>query len=151
MTEKTELLDGGPITDEHKELKANGQQKDYIVLTKEEREKGFIRPVRDTYQHVGERPKYALRDLNEEEKVRYEAYGYVKYEDYQGDSSLAGRFWTTDQLKSGCNTTTTMSKSIAETYARNPKFYGSTFCCKCSVHLTVDQFVWEGTNEVVGS
>lgn len=151
MTEKTELADGGPVTEEHKELKENGQQKDYIVLTKEEREKGFIRPVRDTYKHVGEKPLHPLRDLTEVEKVRYEAYGYIKYEEYPGDSSLAGRFWTTEQLNSGCNTTTTMGKSIAETYARNPKFYGSTFCCSCSVHLPLSEFVWKGTDEVVGS
>lgn len=75
----------------------------YLVLSKEEREKGFVRPVRQTYRH----------------KV--------------------------------CNTTTTMSVALAQTYARDPKFYGSTYCCSCQMHKLVSEFVWEGTKEEVGS
>ncbi len=45
------LISGGPVTFDHLELKPNGQQKDYVVLTKEERAKGFVRPVRHTYVH----------------------------------------------------------------------------------------------------
>lgn len=48
---KTELAGGGEVTDDHRELKENGQQKGYVVLTKEEREKGYVRKYRDTYVH----------------------------------------------------------------------------------------------------
>jgi hypothetical protein len=27
-----------------------------------------------------------------------------------------------------------MGRAIAETYARDPKFYGGTFCCNCGAH-----------------
>lgn len=50
-----------------------------------------------------------------------------------------------------CGSVTTMSTAIAETYARDPKFYGSTFCCSCRSHFPVTEFKWDGTNEVVGS
>jgi hypothetical protein len=50
----------------------------------------------------------------------------------------------------GCDMATTMGRAIAETYARDPKFYGSTYCVGCQMHLPVGQFRWEdGT--VVGS
>lgn len=50
-----------------------------------------------------------------------------------------------------CGTLTSMSQDIAETYARNPKYYGATFCIECRQHLPVCEFVWEGSQEVVGS
>jgi hypothetical protein len=50
-----------------------------------------------------------------------------------------------------CGTLTTMSQGIAETYARNPKFYGATYCCHCQMHLPVAEFHWDGTTEQVGS
>lgn len=50
-----------------------------------------------------------------------------------------------------CQTTTTMGSEIAETFARDPKFYSSTFCVKCSKHFPVSEFVWAGTTEQVGS
>ena len=46
------LTDGSPVTPDHRELKANGQQKAYVVLAEEERAKGFVRPVRRTYTHL---------------------------------------------------------------------------------------------------
>lgn len=52
---------------------------------------------------------------------------------------------------SPCNTATTMSQDIAETYARNPKFYGATYCVGCRKHLPVNAFVWDGTTQKVGS
>lgn len=36
---------------EHVETLPSGQQKDYVVLTAEERAKGFVRPVRCSYLH----------------------------------------------------------------------------------------------------
>ena len=80
-----------------------GQHEIYLVLSEEERAKGFVRPVRRTYLHKT------------------------------------------------CGTTTSMGQALAETYARDPKFYGATFCVGCNKHLPVDEFVWDGTNEKVGS
>lgn len=79
------------------------QQEVYLVLTEEERAKGFVRPVRRTYLH------------NE------------------------------------CKTVTTMGQAIAETYARDPKFYGSTYCVHCQKHRPVSEFVWADDGTVVGS
>lgn len=48
----TTLTDGSPVTEDHRELKPNGQQKGYVVLSEEERAKGFVRPVRSSYRHL---------------------------------------------------------------------------------------------------
>lgn len=152
-TPKTTLTDGSPVTDDHRELKANGQQKGYVVLSEEERKKGFVRPVRTTYRHVGPcGPKYPLRDLLLEEEHFKDT--YVKFEPYPEAIGPTGRFWTQEQLDKvgkGCGTTTTMGLALAETFARDPKFYGGTFCCACGTHKPVDEFVWYGTDERVGS
>lgn len=50
---KTTLSDGSPVTPGHREIDpASGQQKGYVVLTAEERAKGFVRPVRRSYRHA---------------------------------------------------------------------------------------------------
>lgn len=122
----------------------------YLVLSEEERSKGFVRPVRHTYIHTGIRPEYPLRDLDEDEKARYYRYGYIKYEEYPASHSLAGRYWTKEMLESGCGTATTMGQALAETYARKPDFYGSTWCCHCKRHIAVYEFRWED-GSVLGS
>ena len=53
-------------------------------------------------------------------------------------------------LHGACGTVTTMSRPLAETYARDPKYYGATFCAGCGVHRPVSEFKWEGTNITVG-
>lgn len=80
-----------------------GMHRDYWVLSEEERGKGFVRPVRNSYLHKT------------------------------------------------CGVVTTMTRAIAETYARKPEFYSSTFCCRCKQHYPVGEFCWSGTDEVVGS
>lgn len=50
-----------------------------------------------------------------------------------------------------CGGLTQMSQKIAETYARDPNFYGATFCVGCNMHLPVCEFTWDGTNLKVGS
>lgn len=53
-----------------------------------------------------------------------------------------------------CGVVTTMGAAIAETYARNPTFYGRTFCVSCNEHRPVGadgEFVWDGTEEKVGT
>jgi hypothetical protein len=74
----------------------------YLVLSAEERAKGFVRPVRRTYVHTA------------------------------------------------CGTATSMGDALAETYARNPKFYGATYCVRCQMHKPVAEFVWDD-GSVVGS
>lgn len=48
-----------------------------------------------------------------------------------------------------CDTVTTMGQAIAETYATNPHFYGSTYCVHCQMHRPVGEhgeFTWlDGT------
>jgi hypothetical protein len=105
-TPRTTLADGTQVYPEHRDIKPNGQQKDYVVLAEEERAKGFVRPVRRTYTHLK------------------------------------------------CGSDTTMAQTIAETYARDPNFYGGTFCCACGGHYPVGvegEFVWKGTSEKVGT
>lgn len=80
------------------------QAKVYLVLSDEEKAKGFVRPVRRTYVHKE------------------------------------------------CGVATTMALGIAETYARDPKFYGATYCVGCRKHLPVGEFIWDdGSGEIVGS
>lgn len=150
-----ELSGGGVVTEDHRELKQNGQQKGYVVLSAEERAKGFVRPVRQSYIHVGRQAPQNLRDLTDEEHERYDKFGYVKFQPYpESELPVTGRFWTQDELESvggGCGTKTTMALDIAETYATNPDFYSGTFCCGCGKHLPLEEFVWDGTNERVGS
>lgn len=101
---KRTLTDGSPETPDHREIDpATGMQKGYIVLSEEERHKGFVRPVRRIYVH------------------------------------------------NACGSETIMGISLAETYARDPGFYSGTFCASCRAHYPLDQFVWQGTTERVGS
>ena len=91
------LTDGNPVTEDHRELRADGMQKGYVVLSEAERKRGFVRPFRDAYRH----------------------------------------------LKCGC--ITTMSRPLAETYARDPAFYSGTFCSTCRAHFPVGadgEFTW---------
>jgi hypothetical protein len=101
------LTDGSPVTPDHRDLDpATGMQKAYVVLSTEERAKGFVEPVRRSYVH------------------------------------------------SKCGVVTTMGQALAETYARDPYFYSGTFCCRCRGHFPVGEngeFVWEGTNQKVGT
>lgn len=81
----------------------DGQNKAYLVLSAEERAKGWVRPYRDRYIH------------------------------------------------NKCGAVTTMGRALSETYARDPKFYGGTFCTFCHNHFPVAEFVWAADNTVVGS
>lgn len=154
----TTLTDGSPVPADgsHKRLKPNGQQEGYVVLSEEERAKGFVRPVRRSYVHVGPPgPEFPLRDLTPEQAERYADAGYVKYEAYPPERGPAvGRYWTQADLNAigrGCNTLTTMGQALAETFARDNTFYSVTFCCRCKKHLPLNEFIWERSEEVVGS
>lgn len=147
---------GAPVEDpEHSpvptdEKLPDGQHLDHWVLSEEERSKGFVRPVRTSYRHVGPPgPRHELRDLTEEELERYAGAGYVKFEPYpESELPKTGRYWTQarlDAVDKGCGIVTRMGRSIAETYARDPHFYGSTFCVGCGKYLPVGEhgeFEW---------
>jgi hypothetical protein len=56
-----------------------------------------------------------------------------------------------------CGTVTTIPVACAETYARNPYFYGGTFCCHCGKHFDLrdkttgrHNFVWDEDGTPVG-
>ena len=142
------------------------QSEVYLILSEEERAKGFVRPVRGSYLHVGRRyTDYEIRQITAEEKIRLKKenkkeYSVVIYHVKDEDGHfIGGTYITEEELKQlqekghigGCGTVTTMSLPLAETYARNPSFYGATYCCGCRKHLPVGEFVWEGTDEIVGS
>lgn len=128
------------------------QHEVYLVLSEEERKKGFVRPFRNKYIHVGKRPKHPLRDLTPEERERYKGVGYVKFEAYPEETGKLGRYWTQAQIDNkGCGVETRMGDALSETYARDPHFYGATYCVGCQKHLPVEEFVWSADGEVVGS
>lgn len=122
MQQKMCTTSGRPVEEVRSEqTETEGQYKDYIVLCPDERAKGFVRPVRHTYIHVG-----------------------------VGGSEIDPNDMSKHGRKGGCGAATKMGSALSETYARDPKFYGSTFCVGCKVHLPVNEFVWED-GEVVGS
>ena len=130
------------------------QNEAYLVLSEDERKKGFVRPVRTKYLHVGiPGPTYPLRDLDADELDRFSGVGYVKFEAYPEEHASTGKYWTQEQLDSvgkGCGAVTSMSQSIAETYAAKPHFYGSTYCVGCGKHRPVGpqgEFVWDRPRE----
>lgn len=141
-----------------RKIEPDGMQEKYLVLSEEERAKGFVRPLRQSYRHVG-RPGPANPLLELTAKQR-EIYGdrYAKFEKYpESREPVLGHFWTQNDLNRidhGCGTVTTMGPTIAETYARDPSFYGATFCAGCHAHFPVGdegEFVWDGTDERVGT
>ena len=131
------------------------QHEVYLVLSKEEIAKGFVRPVRDSYIHTGKQIDVSeMRNLTEEEKVRYKDYNYIGFisnEDKHSSFSVVGRYITEKDIKSGCGIVTRINQTIAKTYARSPKFYGFTYCVGCSKHLPIEEFTWDGTDQKVGS
>lgn len=122
---KRELTDGSPVPADysHTQDRGDGQQKGYVVLTAEERAKGFVRPMRDSYIHVG--VGGAEIDPSDPSK-----------------SGLKGN---------GCGALTRMGLALAETYARDPEFYSGTFCVGCRKHFPLSEFVWDGDGQAVGS
>lgn len=156
MSEPDTELTGDPNGLPHREIDPKtGQQRAYVILTEEERAKGFVEPVRMSYIHIGPKPG-DLQELTEEEKVRYEGFGYAMFQPYSDGGSVVGKFWTQDELDrvGGCGGKTTISKNIAETFARDPKFYDGTFCAICKEHFPIGEkgeFIWEGTDQLVGT
>lgn len=137
----------GPAPDPEPLYPGSGQHKGYWVLTKEELAKGYTRPFREAYRHVGVRPARPTRPLTEDELRRFGGTGYVAYEEYPKGERVAGRFWTAEQLRSGCGSETRMGWQLCATYARD----GATLCSNCNAHFPVAEFVWVEDGQVVGS
>ena len=143
--------------------KAEGQNEVYLVMTEEERSNGYVRPVRNSYIHVGSYIDFDFEivRLSPEDIEHFKKYNYVyKAVNLDKESSKTGRYLTEKDFKTldrktnragGCGVVTRMSYAIAETYAKNPKYYGSTFCVGCNKHLPVAEFFWDKTDEEVGS
>ncbi len=95
-----------------------------------------------------------MLDLTDKQKARFGT-EWAKFEAYPESMLPAtGKFWTQaelDDIGKGCGTTTTMSQAIAETYARQPSFYGATYCVFCQMHKPVAEFVWVDDGTLVGS
>ncbi len=55
-----------------------------------------------------------------------------------------------------CGSLTTMGHALSQTYARDPSFYGATFCCACGTHFPLvladgkRAFVWDADKTGVG-
>lgn len=139
--------------------KEEGQNCCYLVLSDEERAKGFVRPVRDSYVHKGRKYTEGIKMLDVPEVFNSKTYVAIANISMDG-KSIGGSYITQKELDQynstggyigGCGTLTRMGSAIAETYARDPHFYGSTYCMGCQRHLPVTEFVWDGTDEKVGS
>lgn len=138
-----------------------GQNSCYLVLSEEERSKGFIRPYRDSYIHMGRKYSDGIRILEQPEKSEFNGNTYVAIANISIDGKLMGGSYITQKeldeynktggYIGGCGVVTTMNRGISETYARNNKFYSATFCVGCNKHLSVNEFLWTKDNEVVGS
>lgn len=107
------------------DVEPTSQARKYLVLSEDERKQGFVRPVRRSYVH-----RYML------------------------DGSPLPVVLTSLEGVGGCGAVTTMAQAIAETYARDPSFYGATYCVGCNMHRPVGpngEFYWDGTQELVGT
>lgn len=139
--------------------KETGQNSCYLVLTEDEIAKGYTRPYRTSYIHKGREIKGNLRDLTDNEKVTFSPYGYVAFiENTDPTRPEVGTYLDERMLKTkqgdfygGCGAVTTMTSKICETYARDPFFYGSTYCTGCGVHYYVGEFRWVEDNMIVGT
>lgn len=130
------------------------------MLCEEERKKGFVRPYRDSYRHVGLKVCGAPVWDGVQPPVGFHGYvcsqppGHTEPCGQEARAVVtaveAARVAETHTI-GRCNTVTTMGRALSETYARDPKFYGSTFCVSCNHHFPVAEFVWVADGEVVGS
>lgn len=54
-------------------------------------------------------------------------------------------------IHDACGVETRMGDKLSETYARDPKFYGATYCVGCQAHFPVREFRWSHDDKRVGS
>lgn len=137
----------------------SGMQACYLILSEEERAKGFVRPVRTSYRHTGRSVCGKIQSSNKlggilrvcTDEPEHGGDHWNQFQELtQPEAARASR----EHLVGGCGTTTTMGQALSETYARDPKFYGATFCCNCGAHLPVGEngeFNWTVDGTPVGS
>lgn len=152
-----------PVTDDRDDPRLKNvdpetnMQEAYLVLSEEERAKGFVRPVRRSYQHVG-RPICGKVSTELEAAPPGLVWACAGLPGHEGPC----RSWigctpteAAEGRRGGCGgTVTTMGVALAETYAAQPTFYGATYCVSCQNHFPVGaygEFVWEGTDVRVGT
>jgi hypothetical protein len=134
-----------------------GQHASYIVLCPDERAKGFVRPYRDAYKHVGMAgpdPQNRLTHSQSQPESFIELAPRSDPHNHDEPAERIVRYWTREQIAAagkGCGTVTTMGRALSETYARQPTFYTHTFCVYCNQHLLVAEFVWTLDGARVGS
>lgn len=144
-----QLTDGSPVPADgsHKEHTTGGMQKGYVVLAPEERAKGFVRPYRDAYRHIG---RVVCGKLNLIDGVNHicvlkpDHEGQCRQLVEAGDEAQIERAYQHNHL-GGCDRVTTMSRALAETYARDPSYYTGTYCSTCGGHFPVGadgEFTW---------
>jgi len=46
-------------------------------------------------------------------------------------------------LHKTCGGATIMPLALAQTHARDPWFYGGTYCCHCAMHCPLEKFRWD--------
>jgi hypothetical protein len=137
------------------QTEATGQHKSYIVLCEDERKKGFVRPYRDAYKHVGRRVCGKPRQLLTSSGIDPTPLPVVCTDepDHAGDCTVwapvdsdAAMAKARDRhVLGGCGSVTTMGRALSETYARDFTFYSGTFCVHCNAHFPVGEhgeFVW---------
>lgn len=49
-----------------------------------------------------------------------------------------------------CGGETRMGEKLSATWARNPKFYGATYCVHCQAHFPVAEFSWSADRRKLG-
>lgn len=139
---------------------ATGMHESYWVLSPEERAKGFLRPVRRSYRHVGRSVCGRACTLESHPGDLYVCAdkpghaGDCTHTWFQAKDRAEQEQIGRTQLRGGCGTVTSMGTALAETYARDPKYYGATMCVTCRNHFPVGadgEFVWEGTDDRVGT
>lgn len=134
--------------------KPNGQREAYLILPQHEIDKGFIRPVFGSYVHVGR-----AKELCGEGDQYAQGYLCALDKDHSGECVKTTYFKDVNIIRglgvynklNECDHITQVTKPIAETLARDPKFYKELFCAHCKEHKNVNEFVWLGTNITVGS
>lgn len=142
--------------------KPDGQHERYPTLSAEERAKGFVRPVRQEYAHVGRAVCGDTSTVMEKPAEPGKVWACTMQPGHDGEHESWGQMLPEEaarQVQGGCGGTVTwMGLALAETYARQPDYYGATYCTKCRTHPPVGpfgEFVWvvngKASNERVGT
>jgi len=76
-----------------------------------------------------------------------------QYENYptidEGEFEQAPRKWYIHV--DGCGEETGMSEELVKSVARNPEYYGKTYCAGCEEHVPVSEVEWQDGSDWVVS